>query len=211
MKLEKIKDNPALIKVLSTISDISEEMQEPAFVVGGYVRDILLKRECTDLDIVIEGSGIELAEKTAAKLNIRIVNVFKNFGTAMFSYDGFKIEFVGARKESYRHHSRKPIVEDGTIRDDQHRRDFTINALSISLQKENFGELIDPFNGISDLKHKIIRTPLNPDITYSDDPLRMIRAIRFATQLDFSIEKESYDSIKKKFKTNRNIINGKDS
>ncbi len=172
-------------------------MNAPAFIIGGYVRDLILKRDSTDIDIVIEGSGIELARKVGEKLGIDNVAVFKNFGTAMLIYDNYKIEFVGARKESYRNDSRKPIVEDGSIKDDQLRRDFTINALSVSLHNSNFGQLLDPFDGIGDLEKKIIRTPLNPDITFSDDPLRMLRAIRFATQLGFSIEEDSYASIRR--------------
>ena len=197
MKHETLNHNPELAKIFSAISAAAEDMNATAFVVGGFVRDMILKRDCKDIDIVVEGSGIEIAEKVAAELNIKNIHVFKNFGTAMLQFGELKVEFVGARKESYRQHSRKPIVEDGSIKDDQNRRDFTINALSLSLQKDNFGALIDPFNGVSDIKHKIIRTPLNPDITYSDDPLRMIRAIRFATQLNFKIEKESLDSITK--------------
>ena len=191
-----------LTTLFSAISNVAEQMNAPAFIIGGFVRDMILKKNSIDIDIVIEGSGIELAERVSELLGIKNVNVFKNFGTAMFLYENLKIEFVGARKESYRTNSRKPIVEDGTIKDDQDRRDFTVNALSISLQKKNFGELIDPFNGLSDIKYKIIRTPLNPDLTYSDDPLRMIRAIRFATQLDFNIEKESYDAIRR----NANVL-----
>jgi len=171
-------------------------------VVGGYVRDLFLDRTSPDLDVVVVGSGIDLARKMAGIIGGNTnVNVFRNFGTAMVRFrDGdttWVVEFVGARKESYRRHSRKPIVENGTLKDDQNRRDFTINAMAISLQKENLGELIDPFNGIQDLHDKLIRTPLDPDITYSDDPLRMMRAVRFATQLDFLIEEGSFDAIKR--------------
>jgi len=183
-------------KVFKTISAIAGETKQPAFVIGGYVRDILLKRPSKDIDIVTVGSGIELARNVAKALNPSIkVSVFKNFGTAMFRYNNLEVEFVGARRESYQRNSRKPIVEDGTLEDDQNRRDFTINALAIALLPDNFGELIDPFNGIQDLENKIIRTPLDPDTTYSDDPLRMLRAIRFANQLGFKIEEESFISI----------------
>lgn len=166
-----------------------------AFVIGGYVRDFFLGRPCTDIDIVAEGSGIELADAVAQELGLK-TTVFKNFGTAMLRYRGLEVEFVGARKESYRLDSRKPVVEDGSIEDDQKRRDFTINAMAFSLQQNDYGNVIDPFNGMQDLQDRIIRTPLDPDVTYSDDPLRMIRAIRFATQLGFAIEKNSFESIK---------------
>lgn len=167
-----------------------------AFVIGGYVRDFFLQRECHDIDIVVEGSGIALAEAVGKRVKSRVA-VFKNFGTAMVRYKHIELEFVGARKESYRSNSRNPIVEDGTIEEDQLRRDFTINAMAFSLQKEDFGELVDPFGGIRDLNDGLIRTPLNPDQTYSDDPLRMIRAIRFATQLNFTIVPESIESIRR--------------
>ena len=167
-----------------------------AYVIGGYVRDYFLQRPSNDVDIVVEGSGIALAEAVANTLHCKL-SVFKNFGTAMLKYKGTELEFVGARKESYDRTSRKPIVEDGSLEDDQLRRDFTINAMAFSLQDEDFGELVDPFGGIRDLNAGIIRTPLDPDTTYSDDPLRMIRAIRFATQLGFSIVPESLDSIKR--------------
>ncbi len=173
-------------------------MNIPTYVIGGWVRDLLLNRPSKDIDIVAIGSGIELAENVAKKLgNNYHVNVYKNFGTAQLVYEGYDIEFVGARKESYRSESRKPIVEDGTLEDDQNRRDFTINALAISLSKKNYGQLLDPFNGLKDMESKIIRTPLDPDITYSDDPLRMMRAIRFATQLNYTIEPKSLESISK--------------
>jgi len=174
-----------------------------AFVIGGYVRDCLLGRPSKDIDIVVEGSGIELAEAVGERLHSR-VSVFKNFGTAMINIHGVKgvkegleLEFVGARKESYRANSRKPIVENGTLKEDQERRDFTINALALSLQKEDFGALVDPFGGVEDLHNKIIRTPLDPDTTYSDDPLRMIRAVRFASQLGFKIVPQSLESIRR--------------
>lgn len=181
---------------IKMVSEIVIENKIPTYIVGGFVRDFYLDRPCKDLDFVVLGSGISLAEKVGLKNKIK-VNVFKNFGTAQLNYGDYDLEFVGARKESYQRDSRKPIVEDGTLEDDQNRRDFTINAMAISLNKENYGELIDPFNGITDLENKIIRTPLDPDITYSDDPLRMMRAIRFATQLNFTIEKNSFESIKK--------------
>ena len=173
-------------------------MNLQTFVIGGFVRDLLLKRDNkNDIDIVVLGSGIDFANQVASKLEGDIpVSFFKNFGTAMFTYQDYKIEFVGARKESYRLNSRKPIVEDGSLEDDQNRRDFTINAMAINLTRPLVGQLIDPFNGINDLENKIIRTPLSPDITFSDDPLRMMRAIRFATQLDFTIESSCLDAIK---------------
>ncbi len=166
-----------------------------AFVVGGYVRDLLLGRESKDLDVVCLGSGIKLAKETSKLLGVAPPTVFKNFGTAMLKTEEWEIEFVGARKESYRKNSRKPMVEDGTLEDDQNRRDFTINAMAISLNEKNLGELIDPFGGKEDLKNRIIRTPLEPSRTYSDDPLRMMRAIRFATTLNFVIETSSLHAI----------------
>lgn len=183
--------------IFKTLSQASEELQLESYVIGGFVRDFLLQRNSKkDIDIVAIGSGIELAKKTASLLpNNPKVSVFKNFGTAMLKSDDMEVEFVGARKESYDRGSRKPAIENGTLEDDQNRRDFTINALALSINKETFGDLIDPFNGLEDLSNKIIRTPLDPDITYSDDPLRMLRAIRFACQLGFSIEKESLDAI----------------
>ncbi len=177
-----------VFRQIGIVSDI-EGME--TYVVGGFVRDILLgrKREVFDVDVVTVGSGIDLATKVAAALRPGLkVNVFKNFGTAMFRFSDIDFEFVGARRESYRHESRKPIVENGTLEDDQMRRDFTINAMAICLNENRFGELLDPFDGIGDLKNRIIRTPLAPEITFSDDPLRMLRAIRFATQLNFIIE-----------------------
>ncbi|MDP4266376.1 MAG: HD domain-containing protein [Bacteroidota bacterium] len=169
-----------------------------AYVVGGYVRDIFMGRTSKDIDIVVVGSGIDLAVKLSHSLGKKgKINIFKNFGTAMIKIEDTEIEFVGARKESYRSHSRKPIVENGTLEDDSKRRDFTINAMAISLNKNNYGQLIDPFNGINDIKLKIIRTPLNANITYSDDPLRMMRAIRFASQLDFNIHPDSFRAIRK--------------
>ena len=186
-------------KIFDTLSGVVTSENVKAYVIGGWVRDCILKRDHPDkdIDIVVIGSGIEIARKTARKINPGIkVSVFKNFGTAMFKNEEYNIEFVGARKESYYKGSRKPVVEDGTLEDDQKRRDFTINALAISINKETFGEFIDPFGGIDDLKKKIIRTPLDPDKTFSDDPLRMMRAIRFANQLNFKIEENTFNSIK---------------
>jgi poly(A) polymerase len=186
-------------KIFDTLSSVVTSEKVQAYVIGGWVRDCLLKRDHPDkdIDIVVVGSGIEIALKAAKKINPRIkVSVFKNFGTAMFRSKEYEIEFVGARKESYDRGSRKPVVEDGTLEDDQKRRDFTINTLAISINKETFGEFLDPFNGIDDLKNKIIRTPLEPEKTFSDDPLRMMRAIRFATQLNFNIEQNTFNSIK---------------
>ena len=184
-------------KVFKAIAKVANSNNERAFVIGGFVRDLILGRPCKDIDVVTEGSGINLAKATAKELGVKQVSVFKNFGTAMFRCGDLEVEFVGARKESYSKGSRKPIVEDGTLEDDQNRRDFTINAMALSLNKSNYGELVDPFNGLRDLDLGIIRTPLDPDVTYSDDPLRMMRAIRFATQLDFAIENESLNAIKR--------------
>ena len=185
--------------IFKIISQSAIELQLDAYVIGGFVRDFILQRgSAKDIDVVAIGSGIELAKQVAKNLpNKPKVQVFKTYGTAMLRFEDIEIEFVGARKESYNEDSRNPIVENGTLADDQNRRDFTINALALDLSEENFGELLDPFNGIQDLKDAIIRTPLNPDITYSDDPLRMMRAIRFATQLDFKIEEESLESVTK--------------
>jgi poly(A) polymerase len=178
--------------VFSTIGTCADEMQQECYVIGGYVRDIFLQRPSKDIDIVVIGNGIELAEKVCKQWGKKSrLQIFKNFGTAQIKYQDMEIEFVGARKESYRADSRKPIVENGTLEDDQNRRDFSINALAICLNKERFGELVDPFNGVRDIENKILRTPLNPDITFSDDPLRMIRCIRFATQLKFHIEENT--------------------
>ena len=181
--------------IFKTVSSIAEREQVKAFVIGGYVRDILLDRPSKDIDFVILGDAIDFARKTALKLGNLKVSIFKNFGTAMLRYRDVEIEFVGARKESYHPDSRKPMVESGSLSDDQNRRDFTINALAIGLNKEDYGKLIDPFNGTDDLKNKTIRTPLEPNITFSDDPLRMMRAIRFATQLDFQIQHETFRAI----------------
>jgi putative nucleotidyltransferase with HDIG domain len=186
------------LPIFKLISDCATKLNVPVYVVGGWVRDKLLNKPCKDLDFVSIGKSIELAQEVAKQLgNTTKVTIFKNFGTAHITYNDFDLEFVGARRESYRKNSRKPVVENGTLSDDQNRRDFTINALAVSLNKNDYGCLLDPFNGINDLKNKIIRTPLNPDITYSDDPLRMMRAIRFATQLKFTIEPESLQAISK--------------
>lgn len=186
-------------KIFKTISAAGKELNYPVYVVGGYVRDQLLGRNKTDKDIdfVCVGNGIAFAKKTAQLLNPKIkVTVFKTYGTAMFKYDDVEYEFVGARKESYNHDSRNPIVEEGTLTDDQNRRDFTINALAISLNENSFGEIVDSFEGRKDLENKLIRTPLDPNITFSDDPLRMLRAIRFASQLKFKIHPSTLEAIK---------------
>ena len=188
-------------KIFRIVSEAASELGVRAFVIGGYVRDCFLQRPCNDIDIVVEGSGIDFASAVGRKTG-RKVSYFKNFGTAMLRFEGDEVEFVGARKESYRRESRKPIVENGTLEDDQSRRDFTINAMAFSLQKDSFGELVDPFGGIRDLAAGIIRTPLDPDTTYSDDPLRMLRAVRFATKLStpdmtFTIVPESMESMRR--------------
>lgn len=182
--------------IFKVISEIVTEQNSEAYVIGGFVRDIFLERPSKDIDVVVVGSGIELAKAVAKRLpGYTKVSVFKNFGTAMIKSGDVEVEFVGARKESYNRNSRKPIVENGTLQDDQNRRDFTINAFAIGLHKDKFGQLLDPFNGMDDLMSKTIRTPLDPEITFSDDPLRMMRAIRFATQLDFSIEEKTFEAI----------------
>jgi poly(A) polymerase len=188
-------DHLSTIPVFGLISKSASKLNRPVFVVGGYVRDLVLGRVNKDIDLVTLGSGIELARQVASDLGGLPVTVFQNFGTANIKFGELELEFVGARKESYRTESRKPIVEDGSLGDDQNRRDFTINAMAISLNKNNYGELIDPFGGVDHIKKKIIQTPLQPDITFSDDPLRMMRAIRFATQLKFDIEPETFESI----------------
>src|SRR5690554_6337275 len=185
------------IPIFRTISKAASNLNLDSYVIGGYVRDYILKRgEAKDIDIVAVGSGIDLAQEVSRLLPGKPkVSIFKTYGTAMLKSGGIELEFVGARKEAYSEESRNPAVENGTLEDDQNRRDFTINALALSLSDKNFGALLDPFNGIEDLKNKIIRTPLDPDITYSDDSLRMLRAIRFASQLDFIIEKQYLDAI----------------
>lgn len=205
MNYKQSLDNP----IFKTISEAAQSLRLESYVIGGFVRDLILGRNHKkDIDIVAVGSGIALAEKVSELLpNKPKVQVFKNYGTAMLRYKDIDIEFVGARKESYNFDSRKPLVENGTLEDDQNRRDFTINALALSLNQENFGDLLDPFNGLEDLKNKIIRTPLDADITYSDDPLRMMRAIRFASQLHFEIEEKSLDAISRN-KNRINIISG---
>jgi len=183
-------------KIFETISQVADDMHLECYAIGGYVRDLFLHRPSKDIDIVTVGKGIELAGAIARKLgNKAKLSVFKNFGTAQIKYKDTEIEFVGARKESYQRDSRKPIVEDGTLEDDQNRRDFTINALAVCLNKDRFGELLDPFGGLNDMENLIIRTPLDPDITFSDDPLRMLRAIRFSSQLGFDIEPHTFDAI----------------
>lgn len=182
--------------IFKIISEEADRHGKECYVIGGYVRDIFLRQSSKDIDVVTVGSGIELAQAVAKRLGSHSnLTVFKNFGTAQVKYHGVEVEFVGARKESYSHDSRKPIVEDGTLEDDQNRRDLTINAMAICLNKDRFGELVDPFNGLSDLKKKLIRTPCNPDVTFSDDPLRMLRAIRFATRFNFKIVPETFEAI----------------
>ncbi len=182
--------------VFRPITEVADQLGLECYVVGGYVRDLFLERPSKDIDVVVVGSGIRMAEALAERLGRGAhVAVFKNFGTAQLKWRGTEVEFVGARKESYTHDSRKPIVEDGTLEDDQNRRDFTINALAVCLNQARLGELVDPFGGLEDLKEKTIRTPLDPDVTFSDDPLRMMRAIRFATQLKFYIDDDTFASL----------------
>ena len=199
----KLYSDEALAKILDKeifhqISSVADELGVECYVVGGYVRDIFLERPSNDIDVVVVGSGIEVASALTKQLGKKAhLSVFRNFGTAQVKYHHMEVEFVGARKESYSHDSRKPIVENGTLEDDQNRRDFTINAMAICLNKSRFGELVDPFNGIADLEDGIIATPLDPEITFSDDPLRMMRCIRFATQLNFQIEEETFDALQR--------------
>ena len=182
--------------IFHLIGDAADELSLDCYVVGGYVRDLFLERPSNDIDVVVVGSGIKVADALRRKLGRKAhISVFRNFGTAQVKYKNMEVEFVGARRESYSHDSRKPIVEDGTLEDDQNRRDFTINAMAIQLNKAHFGELVDPFGGIDDLEDGIIRTPLDPDITFSDDPLRMMRCVRFATQLRFFIEDETFEAL----------------
>lgn len=192
-----VKEELDQIAIFKVVAKAAEKLDIQAFVVGGFVRDLIMNRPCKDFDFVCLGSGISLAEQVAHDLGETQVTVFKNFGTAMIKHQQWELEFVGARKESYRSESRKPIVEDGTLEDDQKRRDFTINALAISLAKETYGDVIDPFNGLNDIKERMLKTPLDPDVTFSDDPLRMMRAIRFASQLNFDIDADTYESISK--------------
>ena len=184
--------------VFKIVSEVAAEMGHPVYVVGGWVRDLLLHRDSKDIDIVVVGSGTDLAARVAERAGQgKKLKVFKNFGTAMLRWGDWEVEFVGARRESYRLNSRKPVVEDGSLDEDMKRRDFTINAMAISLNPWDYGALLDPFNGQDDLKHKIIRTPLDPDLTYSDDPLRMMRALRFAAQLGFQVEPQSFEAIRR--------------
>lgn len=187
------KSQLAEIEVFSRVAKAAKNLGQDTYVVGGFVRDLVLNRPCTDIDFTCVGSGIKLAEEVTKQFDYHTpLTVFKNFGTAMLKVNNFELEFVGARRESYRLESRKPIVEDGTLLEDLERRDFTINAMAISLNEKDFGDLVDPFEGLTDIKKKIIRTPLDPSITFSDDPLRMMRAIRFASQLDFDIESDTF-------------------
>lgn len=191
-ELTQLLDSP----IFHLIGDVADEMGVEAYVVGGYVRDLFLERPSKDIDVVVVGSGIAVAEAVARKMGRGAhVSVFRNFGTAQVHWRGQEVEFVGARRESYSHDSRKPIVEDGTLEDDQQRRDFTINALAVCLNRTRFGELVDPFDGVWDMEDRLIATPLNPDVTFSDDPLRMMRCIRFATQLNFEIEPETFEAL----------------
>ena len=193
-ELAQILDQP----IFHQISEVADDMGVECYVVGGYVRDIFLERPSNDIDVVVVGSGVEVAKGLKQRLGDKAhLSVFRNFGTAQVGYRGQEVEFVGARKESYHRESRKPIVEDGTLEDDQNRRDFTINAMAICLNKDRFGQLVDPFGGIDDLYDGIIRTPLDPDITFDDDPLRMMRCVRFATQLRFIIEDETFEALQR--------------
>ena len=195
-------------EIFHKISDAADSLGVECYVVGGYVRDLFLERPSNDIDVVVVGSGIEVADALRKSLGRKAhISVFRNFGTAQVKYKDIEVEFVGARKESYSHDSRKPVVEDGTLEDDQNRRDFTINALAVCLNKHSFGELVDPFGGIDDMYDGIIRTPLDPDITFSDDPLRMLRCIRFATQLNFFIDDDTFAALERNAERIR-IISG---
>lgn len=203
-ELAKILDKDIFHK----ISEAADSLQLECYVVGGYVRDLFLERPSNDIDVVVVGSGIQVASELKKMLGKKAhLSVFRNFGTAQVKYKDTEVEFVGARKESYQHDSRKPIVEDGTLEDDQNRRDFTINALAVCLNKDRFGELVDPFDGVYDMEDGIIATPLDPDVTFSDDPLRMMRCVRFATQLNFQIEPETYEALSRNA-DRLNIISG---
>jgi len=192
--------------IFTTLSEVADSLGLECYVIGGYVRDLILERPSKDIDVVVVGSGIDMAQAVAKNLGKGVsLSIFKNFGTAQIKRGSLELEFVGARKESYSHDSRKPVVEDGSLEDDQNRRDFTINALAICLNKERFGELVDPFGGMRDLQTRIIRTPLDPDITFSDDPLRMMRCVRFAAQLNFFIEERTYYALSRN-KERINII-----
>ena len=183
-------------EIFHKITEAADSLHLDCYVVGGYVRDLFLERPSNDIDVVVVGSGIEVADRLRQLLGKKAhISVFRNFGTAQVKYHGLEIEFVGARKESYSHDSRKPVVENGTLVDDQNRRDFTINALAVCLNADRFGQLMDPFDGVLDLEEGIIATPLDPDITFSDDPLRMMRCVRFATQLKFQIEADTYKAL----------------
>ena len=211
MKINLIQNKN--LKLFKLISKTAEDSGLSVYIVGGYVRDLLMKRAApTDIDFVTEGSGIALAQSVAAAIDPETkVSVFKTYGTAMFRYQGLELEFVGARKESYNAESRNPSVEQGTLEDDQKRRDFTINAMAISLNQESFGELVDPFHGVEDMEKRILRTPLEPEQTYSDDPLRMMRAVRFAATLGFSIEENSLEAIKIMVEFNKIMLSEKPS
>src|SRR5574344_1842604 len=183
-------------KIFHMISEAADSLGLECFVVGGYVRDIFLDRPSNDIDVVVVGSGIQVAQRLKEMLGKKAhLSVFRNFGTAQVKFSDTEVEFVGARKESYSHDSRKPVVEDGTLEDDQNRRDFTINAMAVCLNSSRFAELVDPFDGLTDMEDGIIRTPLDPDITFSDDPLRLMRCVRFATQLNFFIEDETFEAL----------------
>lgn len=197
----QLSSDPKIQKIFQLIGETADELQQECYVIGGYVRDLFLERPSKDIDVVTVGNGINLAKAFAKKLGKNThLSVFKTYGTAQVKKGHLEVEFVGARKESYRRESRNPIVEEGTLQDDQNRRDFTVNAMAICLNQERFGELLDPFNGIQDKDSKILRTPLDPDITFSDDPLRMMRAIRFANQLNFKIHPDTFQAIKRNAK-----------